>query len=44
MYLSSLIILLITSWSLSGTWLTGVLAAVYAVVNRFSVSVAKSSD
>ena len=24
------------SWSLSGSWITGVLAAVYAVVNRFS--------
>jgi len=30
--------LYLISWSLSGTWLTGVLAAVYAVVNRFDVT------
>ena len=24
------------SWSLSGSWITGVLTAVFAVVNRFS--------
>ena len=27
------------SWSLSGSWLTGVLTALYAVVNRFSIFV-----
>jgi len=30
--------LYLISWSLSGSWLTGVLTAVYAVVNRFDVT------
>jgi len=35
LYLSALFFI---SWSLTGTWLAGVLTAVYAVVNRFDVT------